>query len=224
MSPTAATLPDWSTIDTVLLDMDGTLLDLRFDNRFWLEVVPARFAAANGLTPEEAKAQLAPVFAAKRGTLDWYCLDYWSRELRLDLATLKRGVRGEVSWLPGAEAFVRRLRARGKRVALVTNAHPQTLAVKNEQLDFTGHFDALYSSHPFGAPKESARFWPRLAAAEHFAPRRTLFVDDSPAVLRAARDYGIGWIYAIARPDSTRGRGETGGFPGVESVQELMPQ
>jgi hypothetical protein len=29
---------DWSAIDTVL-DMDGTLLDLRFDNWFWQDLI-----------------------------------------------------------------------------------------------------------------------------------------------------------------------------------------
>ncbi len=215
--------PDWSAIDTVLLDMDGTLLDLSFDNHFWLEQVPARFAAANGLDLETARARLAPLFAAQRGTLQWYCLDYWTRELALDLEALKREVRGQVQWLPRAEAFLSRLRLLGKRIALVTNAHPVTLAVKNEQLNFTGHFDAMYSSHPFGAPKESAQFWPRLAAAERFDSSRTLFVDDSPAVLQAARLYGIQWVYGIARPDSTRPRTEMGGFPAVDAVGELMP-
>ena len=37
--------PDWRAIDTVLLDMDGTLLDLRFDNYFWLELVPRKYGA-----------------------------------------------------------------------------------------------------------------------------------------------------------------------------------
>lgn len=219
-----APLPDWTAIDTVLLDMDGTLLDLRFDNRFWLEVVPARYATANGLTVEESKVQLAPRFMAKRGTLDWYCLDYWSRELELDLAAIKREVSAEIGWLPYAEAFVRRVRARGKRVALVTNAHPQTLAVKNDQLDFAGHFDAVYSSHAFGAPKEAAQFWPRFAGQEPFVRERTLFVDDSVPVLRAARGYGIRWVYAVARPDSTLGLNESHEFPAVESVHQLMPE
>lgn len=203
--------------------MDGTLLDLKFDNRFWLEVVPRRFAAVNRLTLEEARARLTPMFIAKRGTLDWYCLDYWSRTLDLDLATLKREVKDEVSWIPGAEAFVQKLRAAGKRMVLVTNAHPETLAVKNEQLDFTGHFDALYSSHPFAAPKESPEFWPRFQQAEGFDARRTLFVDDSLAVLRAARAYGIGWICAVAHPDSTRPRNDTEDFFAVNAVRELMP-
>lgn len=221
-SKPAARAPIWSAIDTVLLDMDGTLLDLKFDNRFWREVVPQRFATVNGLTLEQAQAHVNPMLLAKRGTLDWYCLDYWSRALNLDLAALKREVKDEVSWIPGAEAFVKWLRERGKRVALVTNAHPETLAVKNEQLDFTGHFDALYSSHPFSAPKESPEFWPRFHQTEKFEAGRTLFVDDNLSVLKAAREYGIQWICAIAHPDSTRPRNNTEDFFAVDAIKELM--
>ena len=43
-----APLP-WPEIHTVLLDMDGTLLDLRFDNHFWRELVPERYAERHGL-------------------------------------------------------------------------------------------------------------------------------------------------------------------------------
>lgn len=214
-------LPDWSAIDTVLLDMDGTILDLKFDNLFWYDIVPSRFAAANGLTLEAATARLRPMFAAKQGTLDWYCLDYWSRELELDLATLKRDAREHIVWLPEAERFVRHMRMLGKRLVLVTNAHEETLAVKDEQLDFKGHFDAVYSSHPFGAPKESRQFWERLIEREPFDRERTLFVDDSLSVLRAARDFGIAWIYAIAHPDSTRPRRDIAEFPAVNAVHEL---
>jgi 5'-nucleotidase len=118
--------------------------------------------------------------------------------------------------------FVLRLRRQGKRMALVTNAHPETLAVKDGQLDFKGHFDAVYSSHPFGAPKENPAFWPKFAALERFDPARTLFVDDSLPVLHTARDYGIGWIYAIAQPDSSRPRRTIEEFPSVTAINELL--
>jgi putative hydrolase of the HAD superfamily len=219
----AVHLPDWSAIDTVLLDMDGTLLDLKFDNRFWQEAVPARFAAVRGLPLERAKAQLAPMFAARKGTLDWYCLDYWSRALALDIAGIKREARAGVCWIPGAEAFIERVRGAGKRIALVTNAHPDTLAVKDLQLDLTRRFDAVYSSHPFGAPKEAQAFWPRLAEVEKFDRRRTLLADDSLPVLGAAQAYGIGWVYAIKHPDSTRAPSQIEGFSAVQAVHELMP-
>lgn len=221
MKPPAAPLP-WDEIDTVLLDMDGTLLDLRFDNWFWQEHVPGVYAAAHGLSAEAALKALMPRFEAARGRLDWYCIDYWSRELALDIPAIKRGVREQVAWIPGAEAFLLRLRALGKRRLLLTNAHPETLAIKDEHVDLVGHLDAVYSTHAFGAPKEDPAFWPRFAATAPFDPARTLFVDDSLPVLRAARDYGVAWLRAIRRPDSGRPARDTTGFVGVESVAELL--
>jgi 5'-nucleotidase len=218
------TMPDWGRIDTVLLDMDGTILDLKFDNTFWGEIVPSKYAAARDLELEAAKAHLRTAYAAKQGTLDWYCIDYWSRELELDLEELKRGAREQIAWLPQAERFIHAIRALGQRLVLVTNAHATTLAIKDEHLDFRGHFDAVYSSHEFGSPKESAPFWSALMAAERFDRERTLFVDDSLPVLRAAREFGVAWIYAIARPDSSQPRREIAEFPAVNSIDELMPE
>ena len=213
---------DWSAIDTVLLDMDGTLLDLRFDNWFWLELIPRRYAAAHGLEVEEAQQRLTLKFVAVRGTLQWYCIDYWSGELELDIAGIKRETLTEVRFLPGAEEFLTRLKASGKRRVLVTNAHPQTLALKDERVALTRHFDACYSTHPFAAPKEHAAFWPRLAAEEKFEPRRTLFVDDSLSVLKAAADFGIGWLRAVRRPDSGLPPQPTGEYAAVDRVADLI--
>jgi putative hydrolase of the HAD superfamily len=213
---------DWSAIDTVLLDMDGTLLDLRFDNWFWQELIPSRFAAANGLTTVETQGLLAPKFVEVRGTLQWYCIEYWTRELGLDIGSIKREALAHVSFLPGAQEFLLKLRDSGKRCVLVTNAHPETLAIKNERVALTQYFHACYSTHPFAAPKEDPAFWPRLAAEERFQPGRTLFVDDSLAVLETARDFGIGWLRAVSRPDSALPPQDTGEYAAVDRVADLM--
>jgi 5'-nucleotidase len=213
---------DWSAIDTVLLDMDGTLLDLRFDNWFWQELIPRRYAAANGLELTQTQQLLAPKFIEVKGTLQWYCIEYWSGELGLDIASIKREALGEVRFLPGAEEFLSRLQGSGKRRVLVTNAHPATLDLKSEQMALTRYFDACYSTHPFARPKEDAEFWPRLAAEERFQPQRTLFVDDSLAVLNAARDFGIGWLRAVRRPDSGRPPQPTGDYAAVDRVADLI--
>lgn len=222
MPDLAPPLP-WDEIDTVLLDMDGTLLDLRFDNWFWQELVPEIWARDHGMSVAAALGALAPRFEATRGSLEWYCIDHWSRELSIDIRAIKRGVQEQVAYIPGAEAFLADLKRLGKRRVLVTNAHPETLAIKDEHVDLVGHLDEVYSTHPFGVPKEHAAFWPRLRARTHFDPARTLFVDDSLPVLAAARDYGIRHLRAIRQPDLGRPPRDTADFPGVDSVAQLIP-
>ena len=215
-------LPRWDEIDTVLLDMDGTLLDLRFDNYFWLEVLPERYARHHQLSVEAARAKLAPLFVAKQGTLDWYCIEFWTRELSLDIAELKRAEREHVRFLPGAERFLQQLHARDLDPVLVTNAHRGVLQIKAEQTGLLRYFRRIVSSHDLGVPKEHPEFWTQLQAELAFDPARCLFVDDSIAVLNAARAHGIGQIFAISRPDSTQHGRQMDGFVTVERIEELL--
>jgi len=140
----------------------------------------------------------------------------------LDIPALKREALARVGFLPGAEQFLQKLRLRGKRLALVTNSHPATFAIKNQQVALTRYFDACYSSHEFDAPKEHADFWPRLAAQEEFSPPRTLFIDDSLRVLEAARDFGIAHLRAVRRPDTGLPPQATGSFAAIDGVAELL--
>lgn len=220
--PAAGVLPRWDRVDTVLLDMDGTLLDLRFDNYFWLELVPQRYAQRHELTLQAAQAALAPLFVRTQGTLQWYCTDFWSRELALDIPALKHEIREHVRFLPGAEHFLRALRGRGLRTVLVTNAHRDSLAVKAAQTGLDRHFQSTVSSHDFGVPKEHPQFWQALQGRLDYEPSRCLFVDDSLAVLRAARSHGIGQVFAISRPDSTQAVRIIEEFAAVEDVQSLL--
>ena len=212
----------WADIDTVLLDMDGTLLDLHFDNHFWLELVPQRYAQLRRLSLEQARAVLTPKFAAQQGTLNWYCTDFWSRELDLDIAQLKREVGHQVRFLDGALEFLTTLRAWGKQLALVTNAHRDSLHVKAGRTELSNYFDRVTSSHDFGAPKEHPHFWTTLSNELSFDRRRTLFVDDSLAVLRAAHAHGIQHLVTITQPDSTLPPRVVDEFPAVRGVAELL--
>ena len=214
---------EWRRIDTVLLDMDGTLLDLGFDNQFWRTHVPAAWAERRAISAAQAAADLAPLFEACEGTLNWYCIEHWSRELELDIAALKRQHQQRIRWLPGAPQFLQRVRALGKRLVLITNSHPTVLTIKDERTQVIDYFDGCFSSHSFGAPKEEQQFWRELRRVEHYDPDRSLFADDSLPVLRAARLAGISRIFAVHCPDSDGPRRSQEEFPFVDAVAELLP-
>ncbi len=211
----------WQDIETVFLDMDGTLLDLHFDNHFWQEHVPLRYAEKHGLSVDEARQLLYPKFRAREGTIDWYCIDYWSRELELNISDLKKELEHLIQVHPHVIDFLVALRGSDKRVALLTNAHHKVIELKLATTGLDEHFDQLICAHSFRIPKEDPRFWPRLAEEDPFDRDRTLFVDDSLPVLRAARDYGVRHLRAVRLPDSKAPPKDTAGFIAVESFDEL---
>jgi putative hydrolase of the HAD superfamily len=219
----AGLLLDWEAVDTVLLDMDGTLLDLHFDNQFWLEHVPRRYAEHHRMDPEAARASLYARYRAVEGTMDWYCLDYWTRELGMDVALLKHEVEHLIAVHPHVVEFLDAVRASGRRCVLVTNAHMKSLALKMEKTRLGGHLDAIVCAHDFGRPKEDRAFWERLLEREPLDPSRAVLVDDSLAVLRAARDFGIGQTLAVYRPDSRAPVREVREFPAIHGFREIMP-
>jgi len=212
----------WNDIETVFLDMDGTLLDLHFDNHFWLEHVPLRYAEKHGLSVEAAKGELFPRFQSLEGTIDWYCIDYWSQALGLDIGALKRELEHLIQVHPNVADFLQTLRGTGKRVALLTNAHHKVIELKMESTGLARHFDQVICAHSFRIPKEHASFWPRLAEQDPFNPDTTLFVDDSLPVLRAASDYGIRYLRAVHSPDSRRPPKQTDEFIAIHNFDELI--
>jgi putative hydrolase of the HAD superfamily len=218
-----APMLDWDRIDTVLLDMDGTVLDLHFDSRFWLHLVPTAYGEARGLSRDQAWSELEPRLKRVEGTLQWYCLDYWSRELQLDVAQMKHELAHLIRFRDDAEAFLRRLRSSHRQVVLVTNAHQRSLSLKVARTGLDSLLDATVTSHELGYPKECAHFWPRLRERHPFEPHRTLFLDDSLPVLRAAHRYGIAHLLSIHQPDSSAPGRHTEEFQSLEHFADIMP-
>lgn len=197
-------LLNWQEISTVLIDMDGTILDLHFDNHFWLEHLPLRYSEKMAISLEQAKKQLAENYHAVAGTIEWYCLDYWAKQTQMPIKELKKEIQHLIQLRDDAKQFLIALKASGRKVVLVTNAHPDALSLKIERTQLDQYFDVLYSTHEFGVSKESQLLWQRLQAKEGFQCDTTLFIDDSTEILKSAQLFGIKHLLAVANPDSKK--------------------
>lgn len=214
---------NWSTIHTVLLDMDGTLLDLHFDNYFWQEHVPQRYAEKHQLDLSATHEFLSAKFKAAEGTLNWYCVDYWSVELGLDIPLLKQEIEHLIAVHPTVVEFLTALKRAGKHTALVTNAHGKSLQIKMRRTKLGPYFDQIISSHELGLPKEDVRFWDKLQHRLPFESKHTLLIDDSLPVLRSAQHYGIAHLLAVYKPDTRRPDKDVGEFIALRNFAEIMP-
>ncbi|MCS3469301.1 putative hydrolase of the HAD superfamily [Pseudomonas sp. JUb42] len=212
----------WRDIDTVLLDMDGTLLDLHYDDHFWLQHLPQRYAERHGISAALALEEIRPIFEKNAGTLNWYCLDFWTAELNLPLRQLKRETAHLIALRPDAETFLAAIQKAGKRVIMITNAHRDSLSLKMERMQLAPYFERLISSHDYGFPKENTQFWDALQADIGFDVARCLFIDDTLPILRSARSFGIAHLLAVKEPNSQKGPKDTEEFAAVGDYRELL--
>jgi HAD superfamily hydrolase (TIGR01509 family) len=212
----------WADIDTILLDMDGTLLDKYFDDYFWEEFVPKVFAKVNNLTPEEAHKSLLARYERVENTLQWTDLDYWSEQLQLDIPELKCRIDHLIQVHPYVVDFLQFLQASGKDVHLVTNAHSKTLEIKMRKTELGPWFSRIVCSEEVGEAKEHPVFWDRLEKILGFEKERTLLADDTIKVLKSAQQYGIRHLIHVARSSSRLPTAFSPEFPSITYFKELI--
>lgn len=209
-------------IKFVLLDMDGTLLDLHFDDYFWCHLVPERYAERHDITFGAAKEKLFKIYRSHERTLNWTDVDFWSKELHLDIPALKEQVRHLIEVHPHVEDFLRILRRHRKKVFLVTNAHYKTINIKFKKTQLGRYFDYVLCSFDVGYPKESIEFWHKAQRILRFDNEMTLFIDDTEEVLKKASEYGIRYIVLKARANSKLEPKKSDNFITINDFRELM--
>jgi len=214
---------DWTQIDEILLDLDGTLLDLNFDLHFWLEYLPIIYSEKHKVRIDDAKNILHKILDAEIGTLNWYCLDFWRNKLDLDIVQLKRNVSHLIQVHPNVDEFLAQVKSTNKKIYLVTNAHRKTIKLKMQATKIEHYFDDIISSHDFGFAKQEQHFWHELTRNIGLKKERAIFFDDSQDVLHAARKFNIGQIIAISKPSSKLDAKEVPGFINIENFSQAMP-
>jgi len=213
---------DWAQISTVLLDMDGTLLDKHFDDYFWEQFLPTVFSEKNSLPVDRGRQELLRRYRSVQSTLAWSDLDYWSEMLDLDIIELKKEVSHLIAILPHVEEFLSYLSSTGKSVYLVTAAHPKALDIKMDKVDLRRFFDRLICADELGKPKEDPGFWGDLEQQLQFDRAHTLFADDNLDVLRAARGHGIRHLVHMARPSSKEEARYSDEYHSIRTFRDLL--
>ena len=214
---------NWNDIDTVLLDMDGTLLDRHFDDHFWLDHVPKRYAAKYGMPLDAARELLHGMFRSQENSLNWTDLDYWSDQLGLDIPLLKREVDHLIAVHPYVVQFLLFLKQLGKAIHLVTNAHSKTLQLKMEMTRLGPYFSGIVSAHDLGLPKEDYGFWAKLREKVPYEPERTLLGEDSETNLSTAGAYGIRYLIYVSRFSSSVTPRPSERFSSIHYFNQLIP-
>lgn len=214
---------DWQKIDTVLLDLDGTLLDINFDMYFWLKYLPIEYAKAKNINHQQAVAKILPMLNKKKGKLEWYCLDYWQEILNIDIIQLKKNISHLIKILPNVNNFLDQLKAQNKQIILATNAHRKGLEIKLAKVGLENYFNLIISAHDYGAPKQNQLFWTKLSKQIKLNKNKAIFFDDSEDVIKSAKNFGIKNIIAISKPNSKKKAKNINGFINIEGFSEILP-
>jgi putative hydrolase of the HAD superfamily len=209
-------------IKFVLLDMDGTLLDLYFDEYFWGHLVPEKYAEKHNITFGSAKDYLFNTYRRHEKTLNWCDLDFWSRELHLDIPALTEQIRHLVEVHPHVTDFLKMLRKHRKKVFLVTNAHYKSINIKFKKTQIGKYFDSVLCSFDTGYPKEDMGFWQKAEKRLKFDKEKTLFIDDTEDVLKTAKAFGIRYILFKAVANSKTKPRISENFRIISDFRELM--
>ena len=191
-------------IDLVLLDMDGTLLDLHYDSHFWLEFIPTQYAVGHGQQADQAKRYVYGEYEKVYGTLPFYCYDHWTATLGLDIHELQHQHKHKIQWREDSLWFLKQLKKMNKKVVILTNAHPSGIALKNKQTELLSYVDIVISSHDIGEAKESEYFWGAVKKQLNSDFSRAVFIDDSEKILHSAQSAGVDYMVGINKPDSEK--------------------
>ena len=215
-------VPDWDEIDDVLLDMDGTLLDRNFDNFFFEEELPRRYALLHGLTFEESQDRLLAMYRSVEGELAWTDLHYWTNRVGIDVVAMHKELDHMINFLAGADDFLRELRVKGKRITVLTNAHQAGVSVKAAKTGLDRYVDRIVNAFEVGYLKMRPEYWPTCHRLLGFDPKRSLYVDDDESCLEAAQRFGIRDIVHSAKSSSILPPARSTRFASIEKLLQLF--
>ena len=181
----------------ILSDLDGVILDLAYDIKFWELWLPEQVANQTNKSIEETKAEIMAEIDIQRGTLNFYDLNYWDDLLNVDCMQIFIEKTERCSYLEGSYEALQRLSTLKNPKYILTNGDPRIQEYKAETQNFLEFFDSIFYSMHVGYPKESKEFWALARHNLNLDFEDTIFIDDDFKVATAAAKAGIkqvAWI------------------------------
>jgi putative hydrolase of the HAD superfamily len=181
----------------ILSDLDGVILDLAYDKKFWELWLPEQVTRQTNKSIEEAKAEIMTEIDIQRGTLNFYDLNYWDDLLNVDCMQIFQEKEERCSYLAGSYEALQRLSTLKNPKYILTNGDPRIQEYKAETQNFLEFFDSIFYSMHAGYPKESKEFWALARHNLNLEFEDAIFIDDDLKVVTAAAKAGIkqvAWI------------------------------
>tara|TARA_Y100001960_G_scaffold249798_1_gene265895 strand:- start:618 stop:1130 length:513 start_codon:yes stop_codon:yes gene_type:complete len=155
------------------------------------------------------------------GTIDFYSFNYWTAYTKLDIVELHRGYVELIEFRPGAKAFLNWAKRSNKTTIIATNAHPDSIKIKDEVSNIGSLVDHVVSSHQYSCPKETFSFWQNLKEDYDIEEGKSIFIDDNAPVLDSSKKFGIAYNLMVSRPDSQKPKKVDLPYPAFDDYADI---
>ncbi len=169
-------------IKVISFDLDGTLFDTMFVDTVWLEEIPRLYSVKKRVSVDDATKIVKKEYdRVGKDRVEWYDINYWIRrfDLKVNAKELLRSFEHKIRPYPEVPKVLDRLRQRGFRLIVVTNAGREFAELELEKANIKKCFNRVFSStSDFGVVKKNVKLYQTVCNILGVSPQEMIHVGD----------------------------------------------